>query len=101
MAIFQQLDNDCGYDCWSIHCVTRNFLLLFSLPPGVATVTNPVVAPLGTVAVMYVSETTLNVADAPLKETPVVPVNPWPRISTNFPTLPEVDTRLTNGPKPR
>jgi len=30
---------------------TRNFLLLFSEPPGVVTVTNPVVAPAGTVAV--------------------------------------------------
>jgi hypothetical protein len=42
-------------------------------------------------------EITLKVAAVPLKETPVVPLNPWPRISIVFPTLPEVDTRLTNG----
>src|ERR1700686_5392157 len=26
-AMFQQLDNDCGSNCWSIHFVTRNFFL--------------------------------------------------------------------------
>jgi len=31
--------------------VTRNILLLVSVPPGVVTVTEPVVAPVGTVAV--------------------------------------------------
>jgi hypothetical protein len=67
---------------------------------GVVTVTKPVVAPLGTVAVKYVPEITLKVAAVPLKETPVVPLNPWPRISIVFPTLPEVDTRLTNGDAP-
>lgn len=80
--------------------MTRNFLLLFRLCVGVVTVTKPVVAPLGTVAVKYVPEITLKVAAVPLKETPVVPLNPWPRISIVFPTLPEVDTRLTNGDAP-
>ena len=56
-----------------------NFLLLVSLPPGVATVTRPVVAQRGTVAVMYVSYATLNFAGVPLKETLVVPVNPGQR----------------------
>ncbi len=32
--------------------VTRNILLLVSVPPGVATVTQPVVAPVGTTAVI-------------------------------------------------
>jgi hypothetical protein len=33
-------------------------------------------------------------------ETPVVPVNPCPRISTCHPTLPEPRTKFTNGPRP-
>jgi hypothetical protein len=55
--------------------------LLVSAPPGVVTTTEPVVAPLGTTAVMYVSLTTVNfVAATPLKVTAVVPVKPCPRI---------------------
>jgi hypothetical protein len=57
------------------------------VPPGVVTVTAAVVAPLGTVAVRKVSDTALNVAAAPPKETEVVPVNPCPKISTVLPTL--------------
>jgi hypothetical protein len=46
--------------------------LLVSVPPGVVTVMLPVVAPAGTTAVTYVSETTVNVvASVPLKETAV------------------------------
>ena len=56
--------------------VTRNCLLLVSVPPGVFTVTKPEVAPVGTVAVKYVVDKTWKVAAVPLKETPVVPVNP-------------------------
>jgi hypothetical protein len=56
--------------------------LLVSAPPGVVTTTLPVVAPLGTRAVMYVSFTTVKlVAATPLKETLVVPVRLWPKIS--------------------
>ncbi len=69
--------------------VTRNFLLLVRVPLGVVTVTKPVVAPLGTVAVRKVLETTLKVAEIPLNETLVVPVKPCPRNSMVFPTLPE------------
>jgi hypothetical protein len=46
--------------------------LLLRVPPGVVTTTEPVVAPLGTTAVMYVSLKTLKlVAETPLKVTPV------------------------------
>jgi hypothetical protein len=70
--------------------VTRNFLLLFSISPGVFAVTNPVVAPLGTTAVRYVSETILNLSEgSPLKKTPVVPMNPCPRMPMDCPALPE------------
>ena len=55
---------------------TRNLLLLVNVPEGVVTVTNPVVAPLGTVAIRKVLEATLKVAGAPLKETAVAPINP-------------------------
>ena len=58
----------------------RNTWLLCKTPLGVVTVTNPLVAPVGTMAVRYVCETTWKVAAVPLKETPVVPVNPCPRI---------------------
>jgi hypothetical protein len=51
----------------------RNFLLLFSVPPGVTTVTNPVVAPVGTVAFIQVSDITVKLAGVPLKQTVVVP----------------------------
>jgi hypothetical protein len=56
--------------------ITRNGTLLVSTPVGVVTVTYPFVAPSGTVAVKYVSETTLNAAGTPLIATLVVPVNP-------------------------
>ena len=53
--------------------VTMNRLLLLSTPAGVVTVTTPLVAPVGTVAVRYVAATTVKVAAAPLKDTLVVP----------------------------
>ena len=56
--------------------MTRNFFRLDNLPPGVVTVTTPVFAPAGTVAVKYVSDTTWKLADVPPKETLLAPVNP-------------------------
>jgi hypothetical protein len=43
---------------------------------------------------------TLKLADAPLNETFVAPVKPWPRISAVLPTLPSQVTSLANGFKP-
>jgi hypothetical protein len=80
--------------------VTRNILLLTSAPPGVVTVTKPVVAPLGTVAEIDVSLVTVNVAVVPLNDTAVVPVKPCPRISMEVLTLAEFGSRLANGVRP-
>jgi hypothetical protein len=49
----------------------------------------PVVAPAGTVALICVSELTVNVVAAvPLKLTPLAPVNPLPVSVTLVPTAP-------------
>jgi len=74
--------------------------LLERVPLGVVTTMVPVVAPLGTVAVMYVSDTTVNVAGVSLKVTLVVPVRLFPRIPIVMLTLPKFDVAFTNGPKP-
>lgn len=79
---------------------TRNFGLLFSVPVGVLTVTTPVLAPLGTVVVKYVSETTVKVAATPAKETFVAPVKPCPNTPTGAPTPPVVGINYTDGFRP-
>ena len=48
---------------------------LVTLPVELVTEIGPFVAPLGTVAVIWVSETGVNAADVPLKATPVALVN--------------------------
>jgi hypothetical protein len=63
---------------------------LQSLPPGVVTQIFPVVAPLGTVAVIFVEDFTVNVAEAPWNVTLVAPVKFVPVIVTVVPTGPEV-----------
>ena len=67
-----------------IEGVTRKFILLFRLPLGIATVTMPVFAPAGIVAVRKVSDEIVNLAAVPLKETPVAPLNPCPRMPIDF-----------------
>jgi hypothetical protein len=47
----------------SLHGRTWNFTLLFSVPPGPVTVTKPLVAPVGTVAVIKVGDLTVNAAE--------------------------------------
>jgi hypothetical protein len=54
--------------------VTRKGTLLVSVPVGVTTVRLPVLAPAGTMAVISVLETTVNVAARPSKMTLVAPV---------------------------
>src|SRR5208283_1987416 len=80
--------------------VTWKLLLLVKVPLGSVTVIGPVVAPAGTVAVRYVSDTMVKDAGVPLKETPVAPVKPWPRISTTLPTGRAAGRKVTNGPRP-
>jgi hypothetical protein len=61
--------------------VILKLTLLISVPLGVTTTTLPLVAPLGTTAVIKVSDTTEKlVAGTPSKVTEVAPVSPWPRI---------------------
>ena len=70
------------------------------MPPGAVTTTGPVVAPVGTVAVISVPDTTVKLADVPLKVTLVVPVRLFPRMITDEPTWPEAVTVWTKGPSP-
>ena len=53
---------------------TVKLVAALAVPPGVVTETNPLVAPLGTVAVIWVSELTVKDAAVPLKDTAVAPV---------------------------
>lgn len=59
-----------------------NFCLLNSVPEGVVTVTALVVTEAGTTAVMYVSLSTVKVAEPEPNITLVAPVRPSPRSST-------------------
>jgi hypothetical protein len=61
---------------------------VLAIPPGVVTPMGPVVAPVGAVAVIWVSELTVNFAAVPLNLTAVVPMNPDPVIVTTVPTGP-------------
>ncbi len=67
---------------------TVKLVVLLALPPLVVTAIFPVVAPVGTVAVICVSEFTVKVADFPLKVTLVAWVKPVPVIVTDVPTGP-------------
>jgi len=69
--------------------ITRNILLLFSVPLEVVTVTKPVVAPLGTGAIRKVPVSDVGFTTVPLKETVLVDVKPCPKNSIVPPTLPE------------
>jgi hypothetical protein len=77
--------------------ITWNCTLLVSVPLGVVTVTYPVVAPAGTVATIKVSDLMVKLAEVPLRETLVVPVNPCPRRPKRWPTLPAPRTNATKG----
>ncbi len=79
---------------------TTKFTLLVTVPPGVVTLTGPVVAPAGTVVVISVEETISNVATVPLKVTLVAPATFVPRMMTGVPTAPEVGSVSMNGASP-
>ena len=69
--------------------VTVNGCVVVTVPPGVVSETTPVVAPVGTVALTDVAETTdREVPVAPLNLTAVVPVRLVPVIVTTVPTGP-------------
>lgn len=65
-----------------------------TVPHTPVTLMVPVVAPVGTVAVMLVADPTVNVALVPLKRTPVAPVKPVPVMVTLVPTAPLVGEKL-------
>ena len=67
---------------------TVKFEELVAVPPGVATVILPVVAPLGTVAVTLPSFTKTNAAEVPLNRTPLTAVKWFPLIVTEVPATP-------------
>jgi hypothetical protein len=70
--------------------VTVKLDVLVAVPPGVVTVIVPVVAPVGTVAVIFVSELTMKAAVTPLNLTEVAPVKFVPLIVTVDPTGPDI-----------
>ena len=71
--------------------MTENEVALAPVPPGVVAEIVPLVAPLGTCAVMAVDELTTKLGSvAPLNVTLVVPVKPVPWMSTLVPTVPLV-----------
>lgn len=57
----------------------------FALPPGAVTVIVPLVAPAGTIVLIWVSPLSVKVAPVVLNVTPDVPVNPDPVITTPAP----------------
>jgi hypothetical protein len=73
---------------------TVKFALLLALPPGVVTDMGPVLAPAGTVAVIWVSELTTKVPLTPLNATVIAPVNAVPVIITELPAPPLVGLKL-------
>ena len=71
--------------------VTVKLVALVAVPPAVVMEMGPVVAPVGTVAVMCVALVTVKVvAEIPLNFTDVAPVNPVPVITTDAPIGPLV-----------
>jgi hypothetical protein len=73
--------------------VTLKFVALVAVPPGVVTAINPVVAPIGTVAVICVSLLKVNAAAGPPKVTAVTPVKFVPKIVTDVPTGPLIGVK--------
>jgi hypothetical protein len=73
--------------------LTVKWVVLVTDPAGVVTLIGPVVAPTGTVAVILVALTTLNVAAVPLKVTAVAPVRFVAVIVTLVPTSPKVGVK--------
>ena len=74
-------------------CVTTKLASLVDDPPGVVTEIGPVVAPTGTVAVIWVSESTAYEAGDPLNVTLDVRVKAAPVIVTTAPTAPDAGSR--------
>ena len=74
--------------------ITVNVAALVTVPAGVVTAMAPLVAPVGTVAVIWLAESTTYVALLPLKVTELAPVKLVPVIVTEAPTAPLVGEKL-------
>src|SRR5438445_1956664 len=74
--------------------VTVKLLALVAVPPGVVTLIGPVVAPLGTVAVIEVAELTVKAALTAFKVTAVAPLKLVPLMLTLVPTGPLAGVKL-------
>ena len=74
--------------------ITVKTFALVPVPPGVVTLSGPVVAPVGTVAWIVVAEVTVKLALTPLNATAVAPVKFVPLIVTLVPTGPLVGVKL-------
>jgi len=61
---------------------------LVAVPAEVVTLIGPVVAAVGTIALIWVLEVTVNVVDAPLKDTALVPEKLAPEMVTLVPAAP-------------
>jgi hypothetical protein len=68
--------------------VTVKLPELVAVPFGVVTLTGPLVAVLGTWALIWPSEVTVKLAERPLNLTLVAPVKLWPMICTVVPAVP-------------
>src|SRR5213593_699798 len=73
--------------------ITVKTFALVPVPPGVVTLSGPVVAPVGTVAWIVVAEVTVKLALTPLNATAVAPVKFVPLIVTLVPTGPLVGVK--------
>ena len=75
--------------------ITVKLVVEAAILMGVVTLMGPVVAPVGTVAVIWVAEFTVNTgATVPLKRTCVVPVRSVPVMTTTVPTGPVMGAKL-------
>src|SRR5437879_5335809 len=74
--------------------LTVKLLVLVAVPPGVATLSGPVVAPAGTVAWMAVADVTVKLALTPLNVTAVTPAKFVPLMVTLLPNSPLVGVKL-------
>jgi len=93
--VFQRLSAES-----TVYGSTWKGTLLESVALGVTTWTVPVVAPVGTVAVISEGEFTLNIAGVPLNVTLDAPVKLVPRISMDAPAIPVAGCGFTNGLRP-
>ena len=73
---------------------TVNGLKLVTVPPGVVTLSEPVVAPFGTVAWITIGAVTVKLALTPLNVTAVAPVKFVPMIVTPYPSGPYGGVKL-------